>query len=293
MRHLFQLHLLVLLFASTALIGRAIGEDVHAVAIVAWRTALAALAAGIWITLVKRRTLLLQHRHILHLLAIGAIIGLHWIAFFLSIQLSNASICLVGLASISLFTAFTEPWIQRTPLRRSEIALGMLVLAGITIITSGLLHGFQHFLPGFLVALVSAFLAAIFPVLNRRLVTTGSSPESMLFWEMIGACLVSLLLLPAFHLPTASILPSATSFAWLLLLALVCTVFAHGYHIHLLRHLSAYTSNLAINFEPVYGHLAAAIIYHENKELTPLFYLGFATIILANLLHLRTQSHPT
>ena len=68
-------------------------------------------------------------------------------------------------------------------------------------------------------------------------------------------------------------------------IALVCTVFAFGFHIHLLRRMSAYTANLAMNFEPIYGILAAALLFGEHKQVHPLFYAGLATILAANILH--------
>jgi drug/metabolite transporter (DMT)-like permease len=113
-------------------------------------------------------------------------------------------------------------------------------------------------------------------------------PVVMVGWEMVGACLACTLLLPALDGPGAY----GRLFAWhgldplwLALLAWVCTVFAHAFHIHLLRHLSAYTGNLAMNFEPVYGILAAALLFGENRSLHPGFYLGAGTLIAANILH--------
>lgn len=57
------------------------------------------------------------------------------------------------------------------------------------------------------------------------------------------------------------------------------------YHIHLLRSISAYTGNLAMNFEPVYGIIAAALVFGEHKQMHPGFFAGSASILLANLLH--------
>ncbi|MCB1133653.1 MAG: EamA family transporter, partial [Verrucomicrobiae bacterium] len=72
---------------------------------------------------------------------------------------------------------------------------------------------------------------------------------------------------------------------WMALLAFVCTVFAHGYHIHLLRQLDVYTANLAVNLEPVYGILAAAALFGEHRTLHPGFFVGAATTIAANVAH--------
>jgi hypothetical protein len=40
-----------------------------------------------------------------------------------------------------------------------------------------------------------------------------------------------------------------------------------------------------MNFEPIYGMLAAALVFGEHRQLHPGFYAGAATIIAANILH--------
>lgn len=285
---LLQLHLLVVLLASTAILGRLI--SLPAPALVTWRTLLAAIGAAIIVKLVRRRPLRVPGKQLSGLLGIGAIIGLHWVCFFGAIQLSNISIALAGMAAISVFTAFTEPLLERRPVQPLEVALGLLVVAGLALVA-----GFErgHWL-GLVVALGAAFLAAIFPVLNRRVVnTSGLDTQSMVAWEMLGAHVTVLVLLPLltghFSDPAAAYRGlfafHGLDWLWLLILAWVCTVFAHGFHIHLLRSLSAYTSNLAINFEPVYGILAAGLMFGEFKDLHAGFYAGTMTIVVANLLH--------
>lgn len=288
MPKLLQLHLLVALLTSTAIIGRWI--SLPAPMLVAWRTILAAIGAAIFITCIRRQSLRVTRRQMFSLLGVGAIVGVHWICFFGAIQLSNISIALAGLATISLFTAFTEPLLEKRPVKPLEVALGLLVVAGIVMVA-----GFQRgqWL-GLAVGLTAAFLAAIFPVLNRRIVNnSGLDPQAMVGWEMLGAHVTVMLLLPVFsghlHEPMEAyrglLLLKGLDWFWLLVLAWVCTVFAHGFQIQLLRHFSAYTSNLAFNFEPVYGIAAAALIFAEYKDLTPGFYAGTLTIIAANLLH--------
>ena len=211
------------------------------------------------------------------------IIGLHWLCFFGSIKLANVSICLAGLATISLFTAFTEPLLTRRHIQPFEVFLGLIVVAGIILI-AGVERG--HLL-GLGVALLGSLLAAVFSVLNRTVVTRGGDPLTMVGWEMLGAAIVCLATLPLFDPGgfVALLAPTQLDWLWILLLAWVCTVFAHAYYIHLLRSLTAYSMNLAFNFEPIYGILAAALIFKEHENLHPAFYLGALTILLANLLH--------
>ena len=54
--------------------------------------------------------------------------------------------------------------------------------------------------------------------------------------------------------------------------------------IHLLKRLTAYTANLTMNFEPVWGILLGSVIFREYEQLQISFYLGAALILLANFL---------
>ena len=279
MRLYLQLHLLVLLLATTAILGHLI--SLPAAGLVVWRTAFAALGAMAWVLLVRRKSPWPGLKAAAALFGIGLIIGVHWLCFFGAIKLANISISLAGMATISLFTAFTEPLLEKRRVRPFEVLLGLLVVAGIALVA-----GFERgYLLGLGVALLGAFLAAIFPVLNRRLVTTGGDPLVMVAWEMAGAFAISMLAFPFFSGGTPLLAWKGLDGLWLLLLAWVCTIFAHGFHIHLLRRLSAYTMNLAINFEPLYGIIAAAILFGEHKQLHLPFYAGMVTILLANVLH--------
>jgi drug/metabolite transporter (DMT)-like permease len=252
--------------------------SLQAPSVVFWRTLIAALAMGLWLALKRPALLRLKSSDIAKAVGIGFIVGTHWICFFTAIELANVSVALVGFAATSFFTAFTEPLIDRRPIRPHELLLGLIVAAGIALIV-----GIEReYILGLSVALFCALLAAIFPVLNHRLVNRGLSSRSLLVYEMSGACFVAALyigLAPSIPFDT----PITSDWLPLLTLALLCTVFAHTMHIHLLRRLSAYTSSLALNFEPVHGIILAALIFQEYKDLHPGFYFGALTIITANI----------
>ena len=116
------------------------------------------------------------------MLGIGGIVGFQWVCLFGAIKVANVSIALTGLAPISLFTAFTAPLLEKRPIRTLEVALGLLVLSGLAMIA-----GFERgqWL-GLGLALLSAFLAAVFPVLNRKIVNgeTELGPMAMVAREM-------------------------------------------------------------------------------------------------------------
>ena len=104
--------------------------------------------------MMRDRRIWLGLKPILKLLGIGAIIGLHWLCLFGAVKLANVSIALAGLATLSLFTAFTEPLLTGRRIRPFEVFLGLIVLAGICLI-AGVEKA--HFL-GLCIALLSALL---------------------------------------------------------------------------------------------------------------------------------------
>ena len=86
------------------------------------------------------------------------------------------------------------------------------------------------------------------------------------------------LLLPAFA-GDLLVLPGLRDGALLLVLSLGCTLLPFALSLVALRHLSAYTVQLATNLEPVYAIVLAALLLGEQRELAPLFYLGVAIIL--------------
>jgi drug/metabolite transporter (DMT)-like permease len=209
--------------------------------------------------------------------------GLHWLCLFGAVNIANVSIALAGLATLSVFTAFTEPLFYRVKVRRFEVLLGLLVLFGICLIAGAEVG---H-LPGLVLALLSALFAAVFMVLNKRIVEDGNDPMVMVGWEMLAATVVCFGVVPFIDPGAygALLVGEIVEWFWILLLAWGCTVFAQALANKLLKSISAYAFNLAANFEPVYGMIAAALIFAEYENLGVTFYLGACAIVVANLLH--------
>lgn len=232
------------------------------------------------LTLTRPALLRLSRHRALAVFSVGLLQGAHWICFFLSVSLSNVSVALAAFATISLFTSITEPLIERRAFRPGELLSSGIVISGILLITGGIDPGHKL---GLLVGLAGAILHSIFPVLNRGLVARGTPPESMLLYGMGGACLMSVIVLP-FASPYQLQLPSGSDWIPLLTLSLLCTTVAHTWNIYLLRKLTAYTANLTMNFEPVWGILLGAVIFREYTQLQSFFYIGAFLIVLANFI---------
>ncbi|MGH8122513.1 MAG: EamA family transporter, partial [Rudaea sp.] len=64
-----------------------------------------------------------------------------------------------------------------------------------------------------------------------------------------------------------------------------CTLVPFTLSLIALRHLSAFTVELAVNLEPVYAIILAIVLLGEQRELGSAFYCGVAIILGAVFVH--------
>ncbi len=272
-----HLHFLVVIWGFTAILGKLINPDLSRVSLTFFRTLLAALGLAL-VLWVRKEWKNVPPQRRWQMLGVGVIMGVHWLTFFASAHLSSASVCLAGMSTTSLFTALLEPLFSRKRVRPLEILLSLVVIAGLYLIFR---FEFDQSL-GLGLALTSAFLAALFTIANSRF-TKKHNALLITFYEMAGAnlgMLVGLMAIAATSgLSQAEIIPQPTDWIWLLILAIVCTVYAYSAGVHLLRKISPFTFNLTVNLEPVYGIGLAYLILGE--QMTPGFYAGTLVILLA------------
>jgi drug/metabolite transporter (DMT)-like permease len=208
---------------------------------------------------------------------VGGTIALHWVTFFGSIKYSNVSIALSALASTALFTSIFEPLKYRRKPKVAEVLLGLFIIIGIYLIFS-----FQKFYAfGISLGLISAILCAYFTIETKELLT-DHGPRNLLFYELIGGLITLTILAPIYlyFFPAETLYPIIDDWGYLLILSLVCTVYAMQLSYQALRHVSPFVMNLSVNLEPIYSIVLAAFIFKEHKELNLGFYAGASIIIL-------------
>jgi drug/metabolite transporter (DMT)-like permease len=66
-----------------------------------------------------------------------------------------------------------------------------------------------------------------------------------------------------------------------------CTIVPFLLWLRALQHVSAFTTQLSLNLEPVYAIALAALFFREHEELTPWFYAGVAVVLATVLLQPR------
>lgn len=283
---LIQLYLLVLLWSLTGILGEVVSMDPPA--LVFWRTAIAGCVFFLFARFRRPNLLRISRPHFLAACAAGFILGVHWLCFFWAIAVSNVSIGLAGFASTSLFTALVEPlWEKRRPDSR-QIFLALIVGGGILLI-AGAETTVANLHLGLILALIGSLLTAIYSIFSKSLVVAQVPGPTIMVYQIPSACVaagLAILVVPDFELT----FPTTTDWLPLLTLAIACTFGAYLWYAHLLKSLTIYTINLAINFEPIYGIILAAILFKEYESVGPLFYLGTAAILIANFLHIRQKA---
>ena len=281
-RAFLQIHACVLLWGFTAILGKLI--TLPALPLVWWRMLIVVAALGLMPT-VWRGVRAMSPRLLLSYAGIGVLVSLHWLTFYGAIKLSNASVGATCMALATVFTALIEPRLARRRFSRRELALGLAVLPGVALVVGGVPHGMRL---GILVGTVSALFVAFFGSLNKRLVE-HADPLTVTAVELGAGTLAMTLLAPVmpYLFPAFAgnlfVLPSAHDLAFLLALALLCTLLPFTLSLVALRHMSAFAAQLAVNLEPVYAIVLAILLLDEQHELSPAFYGGVAIILVAVL----------
>ncbi|MBK8876755.1 MAG: EamA family transporter [Bacteroidetes bacterium] len=187
----FQMHLAILLWGFTGILGKAIGLSEGM--IVWYRMIISAI--GLLPVILSSKPVLPAGRDLLNISITGLIVALHWVFFYASIKASNVSIALSCFSSVSLFTAILEPLSRRQRPKMAEILLGIMVMVGLYIIFSVQ----QLYFTGILLAVISAFLGATFTIFNKTL-TSRIEPSVITFYELISGFILLTALLPVYFL---------------------------------------------------------------------------------------------
>lgn len=278
-------HLIVFIWGFTAVLGALITLD--AIPLVWYRMLIASGFIFLWI-LWKKKNLKVATSKLILLLIAGVVIALHWLTFFGAIKVSNVSITLALLSTGAFFTSLLEPIFYKRKLVGYEVIFGLIVMFGLYII----FRVETEYYLGIILGLLSAFLSAVFTLMNGKLVK-HAAPSVISFYELLtGVAAISLYLL---YLSFSSggekgftaefFTLSSNDWIYLAILASVCTAYAFIASVAVMKHLSPYTVMLTINLEPVYGIFLAFLVFGNKEQMHPHFYYGAAIILTTVVLN--------
>ena len=226
---------------------------------------------------IKKVDITITKSALLKLSLAGIVIALHWITFFASIKLANASIALAMFSTGAFFASLLEPLIHKRKIINYEIIFGLIVIVGVYLIVQS---EFKYIV-GMLLGVLSAFLSSLFAVLNGKFLEEHSATKISFYEFLSGVAFISILLCftpDGFSADFFKI--SWSDLGCLLLLASICTAYAFIASVHVMRFISPFTVVLTYNLEPVYGIVLALLWFPETETMSSLFYLGSLLILI-------------
>lgn len=252
---MISLHIAILLFGAAALVAQA--TSLSPMALTLGRCL---VAAPFMLALARARApKSATWPGARHLLGAGALLALHWTAFFQAMRLGGVPLALLSYAAFPAFSLLLERWIRPASTllpgraRTRMLQMGLLA-AGLLLLAlpgkRGGTHGLAALAWGLGAGASFALLAHWNAHLRRNhgaLMLTGG--------QLAGA---ALLLLPW----TLSALTAATprDWVWLLVLGLGCTAIGHGLFQHSLGKVPPFQAGIAAGLEPLYGLVLAALL---------------------------------
>ena len=260
-RNLVEIHLSVVLFGLTGLFGKFI--SLPAPHIVLGRVFFASVSMGLYFFFRKKDVRLARGADYAAMAAVGAVLALHWTAFYLSVKLSTVAIGVLTFAAYPIFVTFLEPFFFREKLRGADVIAAFVMFGGVLLVVPSTGAG-PDMTAGMIWGMVGSVSYAVMSLLNRKFVSRYEG-SVVAFYEQGTA---ALLMLPILLFDR----PHASSLDWALLavLGVVLTGVAHSLFISGMRSVRAQTAGVIASLESVYGIASAALLIGEFPTLREL-----------------------
>jgi drug/metabolite transporter (DMT)-like permease len=271
-----HLHLIVFIWGFTAILGKLI--SLQALDLVWYRMLLAVTFMLIYI-IISKESFKIPLKIFGGFMISGVIIAAHWFTFYEAIKVSNISITLACLSTGAFFASLLEPIFYKRKIIWYELLFGLIVIGALILI----FNVETRFKTGIFLGITSAFLSALFSMINGKYAKVYNSNIICVYELFGGVFFLSLYLFFTDKFTPSFFSISTNDFFWLLILSSICTAYAFSASVKVMKFLSPYTVMLTINLEPIYGIILAVLIFKKSEHMNSLFYLG-ALIILATVI---------
>ena len=187
---LLRLHLSILIAGFTGILGKLIELDSFVLS--GYRSIFTA-AMFFCFLLITKNLIKIPAKNYVKIIALGTLLGIHWIFFYGSIKFANVSIAVVCLSSMGFFTSLLEPLFLKRKLQIKEIIYSVISIIGILFIFK---FDSQYRL-GIIIGFISAFLASTYTILNKKFVSSYDV-KTLLLYEMFGASIFFIFCTPIY-----------------------------------------------------------------------------------------------
>ncbi len=251
---LIQINIAVILFGGTTLFSKLI--SLPAANITFFRAVVGCSVLLIFILLCKEKLRLQNKQEYFWMLIIGLVMGIHWVAFFHSMQVSTIAIGIVSMYTFPVMTALIEPLVEKSKYRISDFICAGAVLAGIVMIVPEFTLQ-NDVVMGLLWGCVAAAGLTARNIIVRKKLKHISSIVCMGYQLLI----TFLMLLPFISFEYD--LLADNRLLYLVLLGIFFTAIPHSLIVASLKNLRATTVGLISCMQPFYSIVIAALVIGE------------------------------
>jgi drug/metabolite transporter (DMT)-like permease len=186
----------------------------------------------------------------------GVLMAVHWVTYFYALKLSNVALGVLSLYTFPIIIALLEPLFFKVKFNPIYILLGLMVLAGLYILTPEFNFESSQ-VKGIMFGVFSAFCYALRILILKQHVANYNGTMLMFYQTLI----ITVLLLPTLFFMDVSGLES--QFPYLLLLAFLTTAIGHSLMLHSLKYFSASTASIISSLQPIFGIVLAFFFLQE------------------------------
>ena len=251
------LYVAVFLLSLNGLFSKLIPMD--AVSLTQLRSVMAALALLAFALLRKRRIGLKGIKEFVGVYLVGVILGLHWVSFYHSMQISTVAIGMLSLFTYPVITVFLEPFFNKKLIAKSVVVAAIVVFMGIAIMLGDDLQQFDSAaVQGVFWGVISAFLFSIRNLLQKYHHSSVPS-DSLILHQVIAIAFMLILFVDVDSLK----LMNSTDWVLLVLLGVISTATAHSLLSFSLKHLPAKSIAMISCLQPLAAAGFAWLILNE------------------------------
>lgn len=252
----------IFLLSLNGLFANTIALD--AVSMTQLRSVVAIVALGLFCLCFRRSVRLSSWRDAGLVYLVGILMGLHWVTFFHSMQISGVAVGMLSLYTFPVITVLMEPFFNRQNMRLKDIVAACMVVVGILIIASEQLNAStQSLMLGVAWGVASAFFYTLRNLLQKYRLPKVSS-DGLMFHQLI---IIAAMLLVFVDIDQVLVL-SLRDQLLLVLLGVLTTAGAHTLLIAALKRLPAKTVAMIGCMQPVIGAIFAWLLLNEALSLT-------------------------
>ena len=258
-KSLLILHLSVLLFSFSSLIAKSV--NVSSLTLTWSRTLLAAITLYILMKVFSKKEKLI-HKEIFNFQSIfnGIILALHWLTFFMSVQIASVAIAVITFSCFPVFVILFEPAFMKTPLQKKFLPFAFSTIVGASLIVD--YQNFNNYLIiGPLLGFISAILFAVFSLINKKMIRNTSAIKLSLIQNAIGFVFLTPFFIYKYQVP------GQEDLVLIIVLGIFITGIAHFLYVASMKVLSASLSGITVMLESVYAIVFAFILFGSFPQL--------------------------